>query len=272
MSKKQQINILDFLITYYKYLIINEPENSKIKTLKNKLLLKRLALPIKKDIKANIKTRPSPAKNNYPTLLSTGLAYNSDINYYTKFNFSGFNIESIGQNNLKLDELIVSDISLGYKTNTNNLFLDSFDLIKIKKFKTSQVDFEDENLLSWKVQIGTKIYNQNNNKNKYNSFFSASFGKSYEITKYLASSFMIDGNIQTQYPYTNAIPNINFHFDFNKLKSSILFGYKINPYNSSKLEYMKLETQYNINKNFAISNLLEKDDIDKYSINFKWFF
>jgi len=83
---------------------------------------------------------------------------------------------------------------------------------------------------------------------------------------------MLDANIQTQYPYINTVPNFNLHFDFNKLKSSAVFGYKVNPYNSNKSEYLNIQTQYNFNKNFAISTLIEKDKINKYSLNLKWFF
>ncbi len=270
-SQKNQINILDFLLTYYKYMIINEPENKSLKDIKNKLLIKRLSLPIQKELKANIKKRASPAKNNKPIIFSTGIAYNSNIHFYNKFNFSVFGIESIGYNNLKYDELVVSDFSLGYKINDNKLFLDSFDLIRIKKIKTSQVDFDEGNLLSWKIKIGTKIIDQKSS-NKYNTFFNGSIGKSYKINNNITASFMLDGNAQTEYPYVNTVPNINFDFDFGKLKNSTLVGYKLNPYNSSNSEFVKIQTQYNFNKNFAISNIIEKDFMEKYSINFKWFF
>mgnify|MGYP005993626735 FL=1 len=269
-SPTTQINILDFLIDYFKYLEIKDEDNKKIIALKNKLLLLRLNLPIRKNKEIEVKNRVSPAKSNKPMILSLGTAYSKNRNFYSQLGFSVFAIESIGKNHLNNDELIVLDTKLGIDNKKDHVFLDSFDLIKIKKLKTSQIDLDDNNLISWKLNIGTKRV-EDNDSNKYNSFIKADIGKAFKIDN-LTSSFMINSTVQNLYPYLEFMPNIGIDLDFKKVKTSAVYGLKLNPYNTQKNEYLKLDTQLNINNTFAISNSIEKDKQLQYSINLKWFF
>jgi len=263
------IDILDFLINYHNYLLIQEPTNQTIKTNKQQLLLKRLSLPVKKEKHTPIKELISPAKGNKPIITSFGVTHSPNKKIYPTFNFTVFATESIGQNSLKNDELIVSDISLGQ--HNQKIFLDKFDLIKIKKLKTSQIDLEDENLLSWKVNIGSKRV-EKKDEDKYNSFLNGSIGKSYQLNDFMTSSIMLDSNLQTIYPHIEAIPNIEFDIDLGKLKNSSTLGLKINPFNSQTSPFIKIDTQYNINNQFAIFGSIEKDFNTKYSLNIKRFF
>jgi len=267
----EKINILNFLLEYYKYLIIKNEDNKKLEIIKNKLLYQRLLLPIKKVKNLEIEKLISPAKGNKPMTLGFGVGNLPDKNFYPKINFTAFSIESVGQNNLKFDELIVMDSSVGFKPNTGKIFLDKFDLIKIKKLKTSQNDFQDENLISWKINIGTRLI-ERDKENIYNTFFKGSIGKAYQVNNYITSSLMIDTNIQTIFPHIEAMGNIGLDFDFGRLKNSSIVGLKINPYNSSKDEFIKITTQYKISDNFSISNNIEKDINKKYTLDFKWFF
>jgi hypothetical protein len=270
LNPSTQINILDFLIDYYKYLEIKNEDNKKITSLKNKLLLLRLNLPISKKKEIKVENRVTPAKSNKPMILSLGAAYSKNKNFYSQLGFSVFAIESIGKNHLNSDELIVLQTKLGLDNNKEYGFLDSFDLIKIKKLKTSQIDLDEDNLISWKLNIGTKRVEEKDS-NIYNSFIKADMGKAFKI-KNLTSSFMINSTIQSSYPYLEFMPNIGIDLDFNKLKTAVVYGLKINPYNTEKNDYLKIDTQLNINNTFAISNSFEKDKELQYSINFKWFF
>ena len=270
IDKLTQINILDFLIDYYKYLEIKNENNKEITILKDKLLFLRLNLPIRKNKEIQVENRVSPAKNNKPMILSLGAAYSKNKNFYSQLGFSVFAIESIGKNHLNSDELVVLNTKIGIDNNKNYVFLDSFDLIKIKKLKTSQIDLDEDNLISWKLNIGTKRVEENDS-NKYNSFIKADIGKAFKIDN-LTSSFMINSTIQSSYPYLEFMPNIGIDLDFNKLKTAAVYGIKVNSYNQEKNDYLKIDTQLNINNTFAISNSIEKDKELQYSINFKWFF
>lgn len=270
LNPTTQINILDFLIDYFKYLEIKDENNIDIIALKNKLLLLRLNLPIRKNKEIQVQNRVSPAKSNKPMILSLGAAYSKNKNFYSQLGFSVFAIESIGKNHLNSDELIVLDTKLGIYNNKDYVFLDSFNLIKIKKLKTSQIDLNENNLISWKLNIGTKRVEENDS-NKYNSFVKADIGKIFKIDN-LRSSFMINSTVQSLYPYLEFMPNIGIDIDFDRLKTSAVYGLKVNPYNTHKNEYLRVDTQFNINNTFAISNSIKKDEELQYSINLKWFF
>ena len=272
LSKMEQIDILDFLLSYEKYLLIKNPKIKEKKELKNRLLYLRLLLPIKEELKTNISKRKSPAKGNKPMIISSGLTNLSKTGSYPTLDFTVFAIESLGQNSLDFDELIVGNTSLGYKQNSkNNLFINEFNLIKIKKLNRKNLDWEESFNPSWRLNIGSKLI-EKNSKITNDIFIKAGIGKTFELSKNITSYYMIDSTLHSKFPYFTFKPNINFDFDFNKLKNSLELGYEVNPYNKNSNEYLKVSAQYKVYDNFSIAFSHEKSSYKKSNINLKWFF
>lgn len=268
-----KIETLNFLLDYYKYLIIKEPKNKEYEETKNKILLKRLLLPIKEKTKENIKDLKSPAKGNKPILVKTGLSKMQNKDYYNTLGFSIFALEEIGDNNLEFAELVVADTQIGYKFNKSDLFLDSFDLIRIKKLKTNYLDWNEDINLSWKLNIGAKLdYSKYKDKNFYTSFVNASLGRAYKINQDIYTYMMIDTKAKNRYPYIEFTPNINLDFAYQNLKTSLSYGYKLNPYNTNKNDVLSISSQYKVTKDFSLFGEHKKDEYDKTQLSFKWFF
>ena len=229
------------------------------------LFADELKYSIKEDIKVS-KYIPIP-KEKKTMILGYGVGKIHNKDFYTKLNLTAYSLDLQGKNSLIFNKFIFIDTAIGMKPNTGKIFLDKIDLIKIKKLQISQ----EENLISWKINLGSKAI-EYNNKDKYNNFFKGSIGKAYQINEYVTSSFMVDASIQTIYPDIEAMGNIGLDFNFDKLKSSSIFGLKVNPYNSSKTEFIEITSEYKVNSNFLISACLDKDISKKYTLDFKWFF
>ncbi|WP_122893361.1 Lnb N-terminal periplasmic domain-containing protein [Arcobacter peruensis] len=272
LEKDEQINILDFLLSYEKYLLIKNPEVKDKKILKNKLLYLRLLLPIKENKKIKIKEKKSPAMGNKPMILGSSFTSLSKIGSYPTLDFSIFAIESLGQNSLNFNELIVGNTSIAYKPNSKeNLFINEFSLIKIKKLNRTALDWEESFNPSWRLNIGSKLI-EKNSKTTNDIFINAGIGKTFEISENITSYYILDASVHSKFPYITVKPNINFDFDFNKLKNSLEFGYEVNPYNKNTNEYLKVSAQYKVLDNFSIAISHENSSYSKSNVNLKWFF
>ena len=271
-STDKKINILDFLLSYEKYLLIKDPKLQEKKEIKNKLLYLRLQLPVKEVQNVKIKKKESPAKGNKPMLIGSGITNLSNIGSYPTLDFSIFAIESLGQNSLNFDELIVANTSIGYKSNPKkDLFVNEFSLIKIKKLSRTNLDWEESFNPSWKLNIGSKAI-EKNSKIVNDIFIKGSIGKTVKLSENVTSYFMIDSTIHSKFPYVTVKPNINLDIGLNKLKSNIEIGYEANPYNKNTNEYMKVSSQYKVYDNFSLALEYENSTYTKSNLMLKWFF
>ena len=257
------------MLEYEKYLLIKNPKQKNKSKIKNKLLLLRLALPIKTPLNANIKDKKSPAKGNKPIKLEVEATHLSKVGSYPSLNFSVFAIESLGDNHLEFDELIVADTSIAYK---KELLLNKFDLIKIKKLKKDNTPWNSNSLnMSWQLNIGSKLIERN--KKKHNDIFvKGAIGKVIFNKNNMISYVFLNSTLHNSYPYIDLNPTLNFDMKINKLKSSISLGIKANSYNNDKNETFKFSTQYKIYDDFSLALNYEKNKYQKSSINLKWFF
>jgi len=268
-SISEKINILDFLIEYEKYLLIKDPKLKDREKIKNKLLLQRLALPIKTPLKAQIKNKKSPAKGNKPIKVGLGLTHLSNIGSYPTLNFSVFAIEALGDNSLEFDELIVGDLSLAYK---NELLLNKFDLIKIKKLKKETTPWDNSSSnISWQLNIGSNLIEKD--RKKHNDLFvKGAIGKVLFNNDNFISYAFLNSTLHNNYPYVDINPTLNFDINLNEIKTSMSFGVMANPYNQERNETLSLSTQYKIYDDFSIFINYKKEKYDKSSLNLKWFF
>ena len=258
--------ILNFLLEFEKYQLIKD--SNREDKYKNTILMERFKLPITKEQKLEVKDKASPAKGNKPSILSLSTNYLSGFGAYGSLNYTAFAIESIGDNSLDFDELVVGETSIAYKY--NKLFLNSFDLIKIKKLKTINLPWEDSFSPSWNLNIGSKaIYDK---KKVNNLFIDGGVGKSFKLTDNTIFYTLVNSSINSTYPYVKVSPNINLNFELLNIKNYISSGMNLNPYNDDKNVFVKFESQYKLSQDISFALEYEKDEYEKSSINLKYFF
>ena len=269
ISVDEKIEILDFMLEYYKYLLTKNKENNITILQKNKIVLERLKLPPKPKKVVIVKNRPSPDNDNQPMLIQLGITHNKNQQTYSTIRFTPFAIESIGQNTLEGDQLIILDTKVKIDNKFNTFFIDKFDLINIRKFKTMQMPFDIESPYSWQLNIGTKYIDT---KNRYNFFISGGIGQSTQIYDNVLLFGFINSSLNSNNPTITLIPNIGTYLNFYNFKTLFWIGYKTQKSIKKLHSVYHVESSYKISKNFDLSLTYSKDNTINSSMGIKWFF
>ena len=175
-NDKSRINVINFMLSYYNYLLVKNRGEAEIEKLKKKALLARFTLPVEREVETKLDGKKAPDQNDKP--ISTSLSFNTselDRNFLT-FNVSPYSILSLGENNLNGDEFRVLDTEVG--VGSGKAFINKFDLISIKQFERFGIPLEDGLKVSWQLDIGTKRINSQSDT--YNSFVRGGIGKASE--------------------------------------------------------------------------------------------
>lgn len=244
ITEEEKINVLDFLLIYYKNTINIYPENKEYKKELNIVIKERLKLKASEKKEIVIKEKESPAKNTNPIDFKLGYSKKSGI-----ISFSPYKQSFLDNSNLDFDELSFLNTTLKIE---KNLELKKFDFIKIQKINNEQTELLNDNLYSWKLNIGIE------NNNKY--YLISGIG--YFFNEFnLLSMVDLDLNKETK---VNIVPHINIYNSFYMFKNQIEIGYKENNL------YVTEEIQYNISnkQNIGIKIEKEREETD-YMIYFK---
>ena len=268
LEESKQINIINFLVDYIKYLEIKNKNDIKFEKIKNKILLKRLSLPVSKSEKLTIKDRLSPSSNNKPIVFSLGNNNYENLKSYRTISFSPFSIETLGENNFGFSSLTVLNTTLAF--NSEKKFLENLELIDISKINRLNSDLENDYGLSWKLNLGLGKINRES-KLQNTAYINADIGKSKFLNDDLLVFSMLKSTIYSKDSEINVLPYLGFNYSLTKsLKSTFEIGYSINNKNSNK--YINSEIQYNYNKKYALSLQYKDEEYSNFKINFKWFF
>ncbi|WP_417911673.1 DUF4105 domain-containing protein, partial [Candidatus Electronema sp. TJ] len=156
LEPERQAEVADALLAYANYrLTAEQPAPSAAsKAMKDRLLPARFLLPPSSAPLAEPPVLPSPAAGSKPMLTSLGPAYAAWQKAHLRLRWSPFIQESLGRNSLDGDELAVLDTAVGLGGKEDTLFLDQFDLIRIRKIKTSFGEAADESPWSWQLRGG----------------------------------------------------------------------------------------------------------------------
>jgi hypothetical protein len=262
-----KIDVLDFVLLYYNYKLLVAQDQDRYKNLKRKALLYRLRYKGRENnYKVDGEKLLPPSQNQSPFQLALGGGYSSLKEYYTALRLSPFSMTPTGKNSLDGNELSILDLSLGVQS--DRVFVDSFDLIKVKKFAKNRLPFEEIHY-SWELQVGVRNIFEDGYK-EYDYFGEYGLGYSYHFEK-LFFFMMVDGSLHTQDDSVRVLPKVGLRGDFGDLKIFGSLGYESGVTNTENAHTKgSFEGSYFINSHLSSSLIYEKDRFQKCVVFVKY--
>lgn len=173
LTDLNKIDILDFVMNYYNYMITKSKEKKKYKKLKREALLMRFLLPTKRESSFKFKNISEPDKDKKASLLSTTFNYTKEREKYLSIAFSPYSISN-SNNELKV-------LNIDAKISKETISLREFTLFDVKQFNYYSLPFENNLNLSWQTEATLKKLNIKD-KSYYDSSLKVGFGKSWSFT------------------------------------------------------------------------------------------
>ena len=232
-DKTDQIKILDFLIAYYNFMILKGQNIEKYKHLKHLGLLYRISLPIHKESELHFTTK-SPSLNDKPSLFQVKYGWTNRIktNNFVALTYAPYAIESIGNNNLNGDELVVLKVEAA--ATENSFHIKHFDLINIWQFNKYPIPKITTGSFSWHLNIA---YQALDIVDKDDYFFDASVGKSWYPFSGLTLFLMANTSLHSYKTAMIGAPEVGIRFAQSSVKFLATY----------KREYDLYNKEYNIN-------------------------
>ncbi|MDD4295134.1 MAG: DUF4105 domain-containing protein [Candidatus Omnitrophica bacterium] len=270
LSSESSINVLNVLLAYQYYRIMasnDDPSQEALKRYKDKVLLERLRLPAKKDVPLDIPEISSPDKTSSPSSINIGFIVEDDGDAFGTLGATVFRKESVGLNVLEYSELVALDLNLGFLNGSDNVFLNSFDFIKIRDFKTLCIKEANENPFSWSFEAGVNRYDINDD-NVYDYSMEGGVGLVNKVKGYgICYGFLNVSSHSIDQQYRMG-PSAGFVIGQDRLKLqidySLDFGLEYYGYD----EITKAKVQYQINKNNAIQLHFENNNGKRSGITY----
>jgi hypothetical protein len=271
IDEQSRIHVLDAMLAYQYYKLMASDEDNadkRLKEYKDKILLERLWLPREKAKPVFIPEVPSPKEVSPPSSVNFGYVVEKGNKPFTSLGATVFRKESVGLNALEYNDLVALDANFGLRLGSEDVFLDKFDFIRIRDFKTFYIPEAKETPFSWRVRAGTDRYNIDNsvfydyvldggagmvrkaeNLGIYYAFFNASVHSRFEQQRLGPSIGLILGGKGP----------LKVQFDYGE-------EYGLEHYGWSPVLQTKI--QYQINKEKAIQLTYEKNDRERIAINY----
>jgi len=154
LVEDQKISIINTIIDYLDYRIINEKTSDDLTNLRYKTLIERSKLKADNNKEQSEDNTAPPHTGPLPTMLRTGLIYNNKFNNGIEFNFrpAYFDTLNIDKSRIKNSTLTMLDLKVAY---INNEFeLRAFDIVNIETLNTSVTGLPGDRPFSWKIKFG----------------------------------------------------------------------------------------------------------------------
>ncbi len=263
---EQQPAVLDTLLAYFNYRLVEEAPNPAEEILQSKkdLLLARLGLPPRTTPLEQPPELASPAKGNPPLLTGLGIGHNKIRNSYVRLHLAPFTQESVGRNSLGGDELTVLDTVVGI--GEEDFFVDRFDLLRIRKLKTNHALIHEKNPWSWQLRAGMESVEEDGVAEQ-DFFFRFGAGRARKFGNDITAYALLEVSAHTEQPHARLFPHIGVLTDFGRIKSRIYGGASLSYQDHLEAMY-GIELQYHISARSALSLLGEKDTI---AVELKWY-
>ena len=248
LDVKDQIAILDFLTAYYNFMLQKDRDEKKYKHLKYLALVYRISLPPHKEKKFHFDVK-SPTQNDKPSLLllQYGISKKLSQRGFTLLSYAPYAIESIGNNNLNGDELVV--LKLEAAANKNSIAISRFDLINIWQFNKYPIPKITAGSISWHLNLA---YEARDIFKSDDFFFDTSIGKSWYPFKHTTFFAMANASLHSFQNEIMAAPQVGIRISFPSIKFMGLYKRELDFYNKEFYrDNIELKGSINIKKNIS---------------------
>lgn len=263
-----RINVLNALLAYQYYkLMASSEENQSLKKYKDKILLERLRLPIKKEIPLNIPEMPSPANVSPPSTFNIGFVNMEGSDPFSTVGVTVFRKESVGMNALEYSECVALDLNVGIAFDSEKIFVDNVNFLKIKDFRTFYVKEAKENPLSWKVRAGIDRYNIDDNAS-YDYVLDGGIGMAKKADNIGVFYGFMSASLHSLDQQYRAGPSLGFVTGSDFVKLQMDYGLEFGLEDYGYIETVQTKLQYQINKQHAIQISFGKNSQKRLAVSY----
>ena len=258
-EESRQIAIVNFLLEYHNYLLTREPNNKAYEAAKQKLLIKRFGLSPREAAEVRIDRYTSPTGGDKPGLLVTKYKYFESGNDFLTLGYAPYAVQSLGRNDMNGNELIMLNTEFG--VNEDDIFLDRFDIIKIKSFDRFHIPLEDKLPLSWKIEAAVENVDYEDH-DELLGYFRGGIGKTWLQGRSFLGYVMINGGLYSRDDSVLVTPEIGVRLDLGFARALLKVQQDYNQDGDSK----SVETDFSALVPIArdISFSLEINNLDEF--------
>lgn len=270
-TQDRQLEVLDTVLAYHKYRIVAEqpsPGRERL-AIKDQVLLAQLRLPPQMEPISEVPVVNSPANGNRPMLIGLGVGHKPGGNdTHITLRWAPFSQESIGNNSLEGDELVVLDTTIGIDGSHYTVFFDKVDIIRIRKIKTTVMSIGDENPWSWQLHMGT-MRTEPNDTFRYDGIFSFGAGRAWKLNNSALFYAITEASAHTISPHARLRPHVGMAVGNDLIKSWWYAGAESIDYNGAFNAIWGGQFQYNIAAQFAAFLEVSKEKTTKVSFELR---
>ena len=225
---------------------------------KDRILLARLRLPPLAYSRPEIPELVSPANGFRPMGVGMGAACEPNGICFGRLSWSPFIKESVGQNSLEGNELVLLDTVVGCSEGSPSVFLDRLDLIRILSLNTQQSRIHDERRLSWKLRIGLDRFRKNSG-NHFDGVFSFGAGRAWKWTHHLTAFGLVNGEMHADSTLLRAFPESGLIIALSGVRAKVGFGMVSSDYSGGFSSRFEFKVMVRLNERQSV-HLEHRDD------------
>ena len=273
LTPDQQISVLDGLLAYQQYRLIaerNDPERAN-QEMKDRILRARLKMPPRPADEPEIPALRSPADGSRPMELGVGVARQFNGDFFTRLHWSPFKKETVGQNSLEGDELVVLDLSLGFSAEDDKIFFDELNLIRVLNLSTLPVQVVDEGRWSWALRLGVDRV-EVNERDGYDGVASFGAGRAWKWNEPITSYGLVEAATHTLDPYVRLRPHFGLKFDLGKTQVWGYLGAETVNYRAGLRGVWGGKLQYQWNERYSLRAEFSNENATRVSVGINRYF
>jgi hypothetical protein len=221
LSTESKQRILETLLDYYQFLLVETPTDKELKNKRKQVLLYSLALPVKKwEWKVNKKIPPHNGQKH--TMLRVS-AYEDELSQHrqsVRLRPAYFDFLNLKSGRAPYTLLSMLDTTLVHRD--GSYAVEKVDLLNIETMNVSETGLEGEGGNAWKLRVGYEQYNDDClNCGVY--FFEAGYGKAKQLSDSILVYGLLDGRLQSNHLDSGLFsvsPRVGFIADLSDFWSS----------------------------------------------------
>lgn len=221
LSTESKQRILETLLDYYQFLLVESPTDTKLKNKRKQVLLYSLTLPVKA-WEWRVNKKVPPHKGQKPTMLRV-TAHEDEFSKQResiRLRPAYFDFLNLKSGRAPYTQLSMLDTTLVHRD--GNYAVEKIDLLNIETMNVSETGLDGEGGNAWKLRVGYEQYNDNcHNCGVY--FFEAGYGKAKQLSDALLVYGLLDGRLQSNHQDSGLFsmsPRVGLIADFSDFWSS----------------------------------------------------